>query len=163
MCMKCHNDLNDDEKAVGMPLCQNCIESIVSGIKKKIAGVEEKKMKVQLENFSRYIISSGKLMGIDDITIMLACFDTFMNKTVDLKDNDIIFAEKIFTHAAEFINGELEKIKIGKESIIVSNDSLAIFVDDLMKRSDNVKDGDSKEKKESKKEGKDPGKRVDIE
>lgn len=175
VCIKCDNILSDEEIAMGIPICQKCVGSLVGIVGKKIADTEMKRLKKQVENFSRFVVSSGQLMGLDDTSIAQSCFNIFMDTIVYMEDKDIVNAENIFGHAATLMNKELEKIKIKKDEGENINDQLTMFMDELMKKGG--RDGDSKgdvqnekdkyDKKEGDKNGREEtkpfGKRIDVE
>lgn len=110
ICLKCRNDLTDEEKKMGIPLCQDCIDSLTSTIKENIIKSDEKKIEQEVDNFTRFISSSGKLFKLDNITIIQCCFNIFMNETKELKYKNLIISQKIFRDSIKFIERELENI-----------------------------------------------------
>jgi DNA-directed RNA polymerase subunit RPC12/RpoP len=110
VCVKCGNDLIEEEKKMGLPLCQNCIGSLTDNIMGKIRKSDEKRIEQEVDNFTRFILSSGKLFRLDDITIIQCCFNIFMRETTGLEDKKLAISQKIFRDAIMFMERELENI-----------------------------------------------------
>ena len=86
ICIKCKKGLADKEKDIGLPLCQSCISSLTDAIMGKMMVSEKKKVEQEIDNFSRFISSSGNLFKLDDITIIQCSFNIFMRKVSELED-----------------------------------------------------------------------------
>ena len=165
MCVKCQNNLTDKEKEMGLPLCQNCIGSLTDTIMGKMKGLGEKKVIEDVDNFSKFILSSGNLFRLDDITIIQCCFNIFMRKTTELEDKNLAISEKIFTDAIKFMERELDNIE-DKSANTENPRFLSMFDEIIMKGmksgngsedgidKDNKKEEKDKEKKDNKKENK---------
>lgn len=140
ICVKCRNDLTDEEKKMGLPLCQDCIGSLTDTIMGKIRKSDEKKIEQEVDNFTRFISSSRKLFKLDNITIIQCCFNIFMRETKELEDKNLIISQKIFRDAIEFIERELENIddnmdnRDDKHSSSVGNDNLVSMIDELIQK-----------------------------
>ena len=110
VCVKCRNSLTDEEKKMGLPLCQNCISSLTDTIMGKIRKSDKKMIEQEVDNFSRFISSSGNLFKLDDITVIQSCFNIFMCGTTELEDKNLATSHKIFRDAIKFMERELENI-----------------------------------------------------
>lgn len=139
-CIKCRNSLTDEEKKMGLPLCQDCIGSLTDTIMGKIRKSDEKKIEQEVDNFSRFISSSGKLFKLDNIAIIQCCFNIFMRETKELEDKNLIISQKIFRDAIEFIERELENIddnvdnRDDKRASSAGNDNLVSMIDELIQK-----------------------------
>jgi len=147
-CIKCNCELSDKEKAMGIPLCQGCIESLVEFIGKKISRIDEKRIGEQVDNFSRFILSSGYLMGLDEALVSKCCFYGFMKSVTDIESKNIAFAEKILKQAIVFINKELEEIELKKERNGNPNDQLRLFMEEIMDKDRKTNGGKDNKKDE---------------
>lgn len=140
ICVKCRNVLTDEEKKMGLPLCQDCIGSLTDTIMGKIRRSDEKKIEQEVDNFTRFISSSRKLFKLDNITIIQCCFNIFMRETKELGDKNLIISQKIFRDAIEFIERELENIddkmdnRDDKHSSSAGNDNLVSMIDELIQK-----------------------------
>ena len=140
ICVKCRNDLTDEEKKMGLPLCRDCIGSLTDTIMGKIRKSDEKKIGQEVDNFTRFISSSGKLFKLDNIAIIQCCFNIFMRETKELEDKNLIISQKIFRDAIEFIERELENIdgkmdnRDDKHSSSAGNDNLVSMIDELIQK-----------------------------
>lgn len=140
ICIKCRNSLTDDEKKMGLPLCQNCIRSLTDTIMGKIRKSDEKKIEEDVDNFSRFILSSGKLFKLDDVTIIQCCFNIFMRETTELEDENLAISHKIFKDAIKFMEREFEKInnkmnnRDDKHISSHGNDHLVSMIDHLIQK-----------------------------
>ena len=167
ICIKCKNSLTDKEKEKGLPLCQYCIGSLTDTIMGKMRGLGEKKIEEDVDNFSRFILSSGNLFKLDEITIIQCCFNIFMRETTELEDKDLTVSEKIFTDAIHFMERELDKIEDKKTISENPNGKFFSMFDEIIKKGmksgngseDNIikdkeKDNEDNKKEENKKEDK---------
>ena len=134
ICIKCKNNLTEKEKEMGLPLCQHCIGSLTDTIMGKMKGLGEKKIEEDVENFSRFISSSGNLFKLDDITIIQCCFNIFMRETTELEDKNLAISEKIFTDAIKFMERELDNIEDKKATSENPNDKFLSMFDDIIKK-----------------------------
>lgn len=151
-CIKCHNELNDEEKEIGIPVCQNCIDSLVGSISQKFTDAERRKTGNDVNNFENYILASGRLMGLGDVSIIQASFNLFMGGVTGLEEKKIDMAENIFQESVKFINNELEKIRVKKEISKNPNDPLIKMMDELMKKGNKKGNGDKSKVPEDNKE-----------
>lgn len=149
VCIKCGNNLTDTDKEIGLPLCQNCIDSLTSNIMGKMKVLGEKKIEQEVDHFTRFISSSGHLFGLDDITILQCCFNIFMKKTVEMEDKNLVVSGKIFSDAIKFIEKELEDIEIRKTMSGKANDKF-ISMFDGMRRGNGSEDKEGKGDKDKK-------------
>ena len=161
ICVKCKNSLTDKEKEMGLHLCQDCIGSLTDIIMGKMRGLGEKKIEKDVDNFSRFILSSGNLFKLDDLTIIQCCFNIFMKETTELEDKSLAISEKIFTDAIMFMERELDNIE-DKKAISGNPKFLSTF-DNIIKKGmksgngsevEDKKEDNKKEEKEDKKEEK---------
>lgn len=140
ICIKCRKDLTDDEKKMGLPLCQDCISSLTNILMGKIRKSDEKKIEQEVDNFTRFILSSGKLFKLDNITIIQCCFNIFMRETTELEDKNLAISHKIFRDAIEFIERELENINNKMNNIddrhtsSTGGDNLVSMIDELIQK-----------------------------
>ncbi len=140
VCMKCEKSLTDDEKKMGLPLCQNCIGSLTDILTGKIRKSDEKKIEQEVDNFTRFILSSGKLFKLDDITVIQCCFNIFMRETTELEDKNLAISQKIFRDAIKFMERELENINdkmnnLDDRSTSSScNNHLVSIIDDMIQK-----------------------------
>jgi len=138
ICIKCRRDLTDDEKKMGLPLCQDCIGSLTDTIMGKIGKSGEKKIEQEVDNFTRFVLSSGKLFKLDDITIIQCCFNIFMRETTELEDKNLVASHKIFSDAIKFMERELENINDemndhdDRHTSSPGNDHLVSMIDDMI-------------------------------
>ncbi len=139
-CIKCRKDLTDDEKKMGLPLCQGCIGSLTDTIIGKIRKSDEKKIEQEVDNFTRFILSSGKLFKLDDITIIQCCFNIFMRETTELEDKNLDMSHKIFRDAIKFMERELDNIndkmnnRDDRPTSSPGNDHLVSMIDDMIQK-----------------------------
>jgi hypothetical protein len=139
-CIKCGDGLTDEEKKMGMPLCQNCISSLTNIIIGKIRKSDEKKIEQDVDNFTKFILSTGKLFKLDDIAIIQCCFNIFMRETTELEDKNLAISEKIFRDSTKFIERELENIDDKVNNLYdehkssPGNDHLVSMIDDLIQK-----------------------------
>lgn len=149
VCMKCKNDLTYEEKKLGLPLCQDCIGSLTDILMRKIRKSDEKKVEQEIDNFTRFILSSGKLFKLDGITVIQCCFNIFIRETAELKDTNLIASQKILRDAIKFMERELENINVNfsdKHTSSVSNNSLS-KIDELLQMGMKNGNGDNIEDK----------------
>lgn len=139
-CIKCGNGLTDEEKKMGLPLCQSCIGSLTNTIMGKIRKSDEKKIEQEVDNFTRFILSSGKLFKLDNIAIIQCCFNIFMRETTELEDKNLVISQKIFRDSIKFIERELENIddKVNnlydEHTSSPGNNHLVSKIDDLIQK-----------------------------
>ncbi len=166
VCARCKNDLTEEEKVIGIPICQDCIDSLVSNITDTVKASEKRKIEKNVEDFARFILSSGNLFNLDQITILQCCFNIFMRETVGLKDKNLSISEKIFKDAVKFIEKELNSKKNISDN---PNVEMMSLFDELIKNGVNNENGNKKnlktkkDKKEKNKDKKENKKGKDIE
>lgn len=147
ICARCKNDLTEEEKDMGIPVCQNCIELLVGTVTDKFKRSEGKKFEEDVDNFSRFIISSGKLFRLDDIVIVQCLFNIFMSEVVHLENNNLALSQKIFRDSIKFIERELEKIEEKKKGRSSNpSDSMISAIDELIKKGMKSRDGNNDKK-----------------
>ncbi len=139
VCLKCGKGLTDEEKKMGLPLCQNCVSSLTDILIGKIRKSDEKRVEQEVDNFTKFILSSGKLFKLDDITIIQCCFNIFMRETTELEDKSLALSQKIFRDAIKFMERELENINdkidnIENRRTSPGNDHLVSIIDDLIQK-----------------------------
>jgi len=110
-CLKCHRDLSVSEKRSGMPICGKCASGLADIIKGMINGDDLKEFSEDVSNFTDFITSSSKLMGLEDIVVIQVCFNIYMSMTRGMGRKNPIIAKKIFEDAKEFIDMELERLE----------------------------------------------------
>lgn len=140
-CVKCGNCLTNEEKKIGLPLCQKCANSLIDAVKDKIHKSESKKYEDDVDNFSKFILSSGGLFKLEDIVMIQCSFNIFMNRTTGLANKNPDTAEKIFTDSIEFIEKELDNIykdKCPSQSHMYNNRFVSA-IDELIKNDDDNK------------------------
>lgn len=146
LCVKCGNKLTDEEKKIGLPLCQKCISSLTDTVMRKLKKSDEKKIAQEIDNFSKFILSSSKLFKLDDIAIIQCCFNIFMIGTRELGDKNLVISKKILIEAINFIERELEnindKINDDEPTSPVGNDLVSV-IDKLIQKG-MQSDGDTK-------------------
>lgn len=108
-CIKCHLDLSPEEKKRRVPICIKCITELVNIAKDAIDidGLEE--YSDDVSNFTDFVSSSARLMGLGDIVIIQVCFNIYMDMVRGLGDKSM--ARKIFNDARSFIDIELERLE----------------------------------------------------
>lgn len=111
MCLKCHRDLSISEKRSGMPICSKCASGLVDIIKDVIHGDDIREFSHDVSNFTDFISSSSKLMGLDDIVVIQVCFNVYMDMVGTIGRRNPIVAKKIFKDAKRFIDIELERLE----------------------------------------------------
>lgn len=137
ICVKCRKSLTDEEKKMGLPLCQSCISSLTDILIRKS---DEKKIEQDVDNFTRFILSSGKLFKLDDVTIIQCCFNIFMRETTELEDKNLAISHKIFRDAIKFMERELENIndkmnnRDDKHASSTGDDNLVSMIDELIQK-----------------------------
>jgi hypothetical protein len=138
VCVKCKRNLTDEERKIGLPLCQNCIGSLTDSIMGKIRKSDEKRIEQEVDNFSRFILSSGELFKLDDITVIQCCFNIFMRQTTELEDKNLIISRKIFSDAIKFMERELEninnKMNNDRSTSSTGNNNLVSMIDKLIQK-----------------------------
>lgn len=116
-CIKCHRELSTSEKISGMPICSKCISGLVDIIKDRISGDDLKEFSDNVSNFTDFISSSSKLMGLEDIVVVQVCFNVYMDMVRTMGKRNSFVAKKIFKDAKMFIDMELERLEDGGEDI----------------------------------------------
>jgi hypothetical protein len=108
-CIKCHLNLSPEEKKRRVPICTKCITELVNIAKDAIDidGLEE--YSDDVSNFTDFVSSSARLMGLGDIVIIQVCFNIYMDMVRGLGNKSI--ARKIFNDARRFIDIELERLE----------------------------------------------------
>lgn len=123
-CLKCNNNLTEHEKNLGLPLCQNCIGSLTDMLMEKVKRSESNRIGHDIDNFTKFILSSGKLFKLDSITIIQCCFNIFMSEVVSLKNENFILYRDIFKDAIRFIEKTLEETDKEINDSKMSNDKI---------------------------------------
>jgi len=132
MCIKCHRDLSTSEKRSMMPICNKCISWLIDIIKDKIGGDGIKEFSDDVSNFTDFISSSSKLMGLGDIVVIQVCFNVYMDMVATMGKKNPIIARKIFKDAKRFIEIELERFEYNEEDCLDKDkeeDSFGIMMD----------------------------------
>lgn len=108
-CIKCHLNLSPEEKKRNVPICTKCITELVHIAKDTIDidGLEE--YSDDVSNFTDFVSSSARLMGLGDIVIIQVCFNIYMDMVGGLGNKSM--ARKIFNDARRFIDIELERLE----------------------------------------------------
>lgn len=158
ICARCKNELTEKEKDIGIPICQDCIGLLIDSDKLR---PDERKIEKEVDNFSRFILSSGNLFNLDDITIIQCTFNIFMSEIVNLENKNPIISEKILKDSIRFIQEELKRMDEKKKKSSDNPKARMSIFDELIKkgtkmgnghkdRLDEIIDKDSSDKKKEK-------------
>jgi hypothetical protein len=135
VCIKCGNNFTEREKEIGIPLCQKCICLLTEIVKKKIRKSDENNMGQDIYDFSTFILSSGKLFKLDNMSVIQCCFNIFMSESKKLGGS---ISQNILRDALKFIEKELENI-IDNDRTFSNNNDPILIIDKLIKNG--MKDG----------------------
>ncbi len=113
-CQKCHGDLSTDEKMSKIPICTKCIAELVKIVKNGIDASSIEEFSNDVSDFSDFVSSSARLMGLEDIVVVQVCFNTYMDGVRDLADESPNVAKKILKDTRRFIDIELERLGDGE-------------------------------------------------
>lgn len=138
-CVKCENKLSEEEKKIGLPLCQKCIDSLLNVVKDRFQKTESRRYENDVENFTKYILSSGGLFKLEDIVIIQGVFNVFMNKLSTFAHKNPTIARKIFEDSIRFIKRELDDLDSKK-----SNEKFISIIDELLKKEKDERDDQNK-------------------
>lgn len=157
-CIKCHLDLSPDEKKRRVPICTKCITEFVDIAKDDFDADALEEFSNDVRNFTDFVSSSSKLMGLGDIIVVQVCFNIYMDMVRGLASTNRSMARKIFSDARRFIDDELERLEdLGEveydkngdfgnkdffEKIMGSMEKILKDYHDVQSRNDNV-DGKS--------------------
>lgn len=144
-CINCNGKMGDKEKEMGIPVCQNCIDLLGDSLMKKMSGIDTKKISDKIDNFTRFILSSGNLMDIDDLLMSQCCFNGFMKSVANIENMDTVLAEKVFKQAMFFMNKELGRIESKREKN-EGNDKFRSFMEGIISKSHKNNGGESDKK-----------------
>jgi hypothetical protein len=109
-CMKCHGNLSQEEKGRNLPICTKCITELKNIVKGSIDIDSLEEYSDDVSNFTDFVRSSAKLMGLGDVVIVQVCHNIFMDMVRGLGKKDRSMAKKIFNDTKRFIDEELEKL-----------------------------------------------------
>lgn len=136
ICARCKNELSEEEKEIGIPICQDCIGLLVNNEFRS----KERKIEKEVDNFSRFILSSGNLFKLDDITIIQCAFNIFMSEIVNLENKNPVVSEKILKDSIRFMQKELKKIDEKKKKFSDNTQMMSMF-DELIKKGMKIGNG----------------------
>jgi predicted nucleic acid-binding Zn-ribbon protein len=139
-CIKCGNNLTKDEKKMGLPICQNCINSLLGLVTDKIKS-DSKRYDEEVDNFSKFIISSGELFKLDDICIIQCSFNVFMSKITKLIRNNPKIGVKIINDSIGFMKNEINETE---ETSF--NNRFVGTIDELIRKENKEREEKNKEK-----------------
>lgn len=150
-CLNCHKELSKEDMINRVPVCRECLSSFVDIIKTKVRDNSKQKFSDDVDNFTDFIFSSSKLMGLEDIVLIQVCFNIYMRVVKTMAKEDVTAAKKIFGDSRRFIGTEIEKLEnidsvdnkknvnvssnvFGKEDINSVFDRIINMVDDNIKK-----------------------------
>lgn len=114
-CSNCKEELSEEDKKVGMPICVNCIKQIIAIARNNIRKDSANKYVNDVDNFTNFISSSSMLMKLDYIVVVQACFNIFMNTLKNIEKIDLSDREQILRDSKRFIDVEIENTEIEKD------------------------------------------------
>lgn len=115
-CKNCNGELSEKDKVIGMPICSVCIKKMAEIIKDNASKRGLKKYSDDVDNFSKFISSSSKLMGLDYLVVVQTCFNVYMNTLRNLPKRELFLKEKILRDSKSFIEIELENVELEKSA-----------------------------------------------
>lgn len=121
-CPKCHAGLSAEEKRSRMPICVKCMTELADMVTNSIGTDDIEEYSNDVSDFTDFVSSSARLMGLDDIVIIRVCFNIYMDGVRDVADRDPNMARKIFKDARRFIDIELERLEDSGEDDSNKND-----------------------------------------
>jgi hypothetical protein len=121
-CPKCHVSLSAEEKRSRMPICVKCMTEIADTVTNSIDTDDIEEYSNDVSDFTDFVSSSARLMGLDDIVVIQVCFNVYMDGVRDVAERDSDMARKIFKDARRFIDIELERLEDAGEDDSNQND-----------------------------------------
>ncbi len=134
-CIKCHGKLSVIDKKLGIPICAKCIAGLVGKIASDIDERSLLKYRDDVDNLTDFISSSSKLMRLDNLIVLQACFNIYMSRVSSMGKIDPTSAKKIFEDTKRYID-----IEIGKLEGRTDNDQNNCYGSDMFKSKEG--DGD---------------------
>jgi hypothetical protein len=132
-CSKCHVGLSAEEKRSGMSICVKCMTELADMVTNSIGTDDIEEYSNNVSDFTDFVSSSARLMGLDDIVIIQVCFNIYMDGVRDVADRDPNMARKIFKDARRFIDIELERLEdSGEDDSNKSDDGRKEFFEQMM-------------------------------
>jgi hypothetical protein len=132
-CPKCHVGLSTEEKRSRMPICVKCMTELADMVTNGIGADDIEEYSNDVSDFTDFVSSSARLMGLNDIVIIQVCFNIYMDRVRDVADGDSNMARKIFRDARRFIDIELERLEdAGKDDSNKNDDGRRDFFEQMM-------------------------------
>ncbi len=156
ICLKCGKKLDSEDEKRGLPICYQCTNDLAKYISDRIGKRGIQKFSDDTNNFTDFVVSSSKLMKIDDIGLIQTCFNIYMNTVKIIAKSNLHIAKIILNDTRRFIDIEIENFE--KEDNIGNNvgDNVELDVGNLFKEvmnrlgADIKKDDDKKDRPGSK-------------